>query len=119
MPSNSAEAMTSSVAAAVIAGLICSRTPSNICIGRVRCSGPAMNKATTASSNEAMKANTAPAATPGPISGTITRRSTATGVAPRLSPARTSVKSKPWSDASTTITTNGAASTLCAMTSPV
>src|SRR3546814_8153883 len=59
----------SSVAAAVMVGLIISRMPVNICLGRVRCSGLATNSTTTTSSNEVTKANSAPEMTPGRISG--------------------------------------------------
>ncbi|MFK4701930.1 hypothetical protein ABIF42_007524 [Bradyrhizobium diazoefficiens] len=61
-------------AAAVMVGLMFSRMPLNISRGRVRCSGPAMNSTITTSSKLVAKANSAPEARPGRISGRITRR---------------------------------------------
>ncbi|MCY1383752.1 hypothetical protein D9M69_719080 [compost metagenome] len=69
-------------------GLICSRRPENICRGMVRCCGPAMNRMTTTSSKEVMKANSAPEITPGRISGMMMSKNTRNGVAPRFSAAR-------------------------------
>src|SRR6266480_5074748 len=57
-------------AAAVMVGLMFSRMPLNISRGRVRCSGPAMNSTITTSSKLVAKANSAPDAKPGRISGT-------------------------------------------------
>ncbi|MGY4356991.1 hypothetical protein ACVW0J_003484 [Bradyrhizobium sp. i1.7.7] len=61
-------------AAAVMVGLMFSRMPLNISRGSVRCSGPAMNSTITTSSKLVAKANSAPDAKPGRISGRITRR---------------------------------------------
>lgn len=72
----------------MIVGLIDSCTPLHIWRGKVRCSEPAMNNATTTSSKEVMNANNAPEATPGAITGSITRKKACTGLAPRLAAAR-------------------------------
>ena len=55
--SRNVENRISTVAAAVMVGEINSRMPENICLGNVRCSGPARNNTTTDSSNEITKAN--------------------------------------------------------------
>src|SRR6266702_318487 len=77
-PSRVASRMTDTVvritAAAVMVGLMFSRMPLNISRGRVRCFAPAMNSTITTSSKLVAKANSAPDATPGRISGRITRR---------------------------------------------
>src|SRR5690606_11824397 len=70
-------------------------------------------------SKEVTKANTAHETTPGRMSGSVTWRKAARGLAPRLAAARTRVGSKPWSVALTVTTTNGTASTVWAMTRPV
>ena len=66
----------STVAAAVMVGLIISRMPLNIWRGRVRWSLLPTNSTTTTSSHEVTKANSAPEITPGEISGRITLRNT-------------------------------------------
>jgi hypothetical protein len=60
----------SNVATARIVGLICSLRPENICLGMVRCPGPARKMTSTTSSNEVTNANMAPDITPGRIRGT-------------------------------------------------
>src|SRR5690606_21952386 len=54
------EKASSSVAAAMMVGLIWSRIPENIWTGSVRCSAAVMNSATTTSSKEMAKAKIAP-----------------------------------------------------------
>ena len=99
-------------------GLIRSRMPANICLGSVRVSGDEMNRATTSSSNEVAKANSAPETTPGAISGRITLRKAVSGGAPRLAAARASDQSKPVSVEITVTTTKGVARIVWAITSP-
>ena len=91
---SSSEIAISIVAAAAMVRLMLSLMPANICRGSVRCPGPAISSATTTSSNDAANANTAPEATPGRISGSVTRRNVVICDAPRLSAARISVRSK-------------------------
>ncbi len=74
-------------------GLICSRMPAHIWRGSVRCSGPPRNNTATTSSNEVMKAKSAPDATPGAIKGSVTLKNVRAGEAPRLAAARSSVRS--------------------------
>src|ERR1700754_1141365 len=78
-----------------------------------------MNSETTTSSNEVTKANSAPASTPGRISGKVTERKVVQADAPRLAEARSRVRSKPVRAAVTFTVTNGNASTVCATTKPV
>src|SRR5690606_6123984 len=86
--------------------------------GRVRAVAPDRNRATTTSSNEVMNANSAPVATPGAMSGTVTVMNAFTGDAPSPTAARSSFGSTPCSVALTTMTTNGDASTVWATTMP-
>ena len=60
------------VATAKMVGLICSRMPTHIWRGIVRCSNPDKNKTTTISSKDVTKANNAPEITPGKTNGKIT-----------------------------------------------
>ena len=110
--------MISSVATAVMVGLICSRMPLNICRGRVRCSGLATNSTTTTSSKEVTKANSAPEMRPGRISGSVTRRNTVIGPAPRPAAARVRLWSNPVRVAVTVMTTYGVASAVWARMMP-
>ena len=59
-----------------------SLTPLKIWRGRVRCCGLARNSATTISSNEVTKANSAPETTPGAMIGSVTVRNAWRGEAP-------------------------------------
>src|ERR1043166_7591873 len=95
VPSMRTDTEIRSVAAAGIVGLICSRTPSNICSGNVRCSGPARKIVVTISSNEVVNAKMAPAITPGAMSGKTTLRNALSGCAPRLNAARHRAESNP------------------------
>ena len=78
--------------------------------GRVTAPVPERNSETSNSSNEVMKANTAPANMPGAISGRVTWRKTPNGGAPRLAAACCNRLSTPARAAETLITTNGTAS---------
>ena len=73
----------SSVAAAVMVGLIISRMPLNICFGRCAARDRARKRTTTNSSKEVTQANRAPETTPGRMSGRITLKNTVCGGAPR------------------------------------
>ena len=77
-----------------------------------------MNSTTTISSNEVAKANSAPETSPGRINGTITRKNTVGGGAPRLAAARIRLVSNPASVAATVTKTNGAPSAVWARISP-
>ena len=113
------ETTSSTTAAAVMVGLMFSLTPLKIWRGSVRCCGLARNSATTISSNEVTKANSAPDTTPGAMIGSVTVRNAWAGVAPRLAAARVRLGSKPCRVADTVMTTNGSASTVCAMIRPM
>ena len=106
------------VATAKMAGLICSRMPAHISRGMVRCSRPPMNSTVTTSSNEVAKANSAPEATPGAISGSCTRRKLRQGPAPKLAAARVRLRSKPARVAVTVMTTKGVPRAAWAKMSP-
>ena len=99
-------------------GLTYSRTPLKICRGKVRCSGAAMNRVTTISSNEVAKANRPPEATPGKMIGSMTLRNAVSGGAPSEAAARARLVSKPSSVASTVMTTNGTDKAVCARIRP-
>ncbi|MCY1381207.1 hypothetical protein D9M69_690880 [compost metagenome] len=64
-----------------------------------------MKKATVASSNEARKANTAAAATPGAIFGRTIRKNACSLLAPQFKAANSSVGSKRCNDAVTVMIT--------------
>ena len=66
----------------------------------------------TNSSSEVAKANTAPAATPGQMRGSSTRRNAIAGGAPSEAAARSRLASKVARLASTLTTTNGTATTV-------
>ena len=104
---------------AAIVGSRKSRSVDQICTGSVLTSGLVRKIATTTSSSEVAKANSAPATTPGRISGNVTRRKTANGPAPRFAAARSTSASTVSRLALTVATTNGIASAACASTSPV
>ena len=104
------------VATARIVGESCSRSPVNICQGRVFVFAEPKNKTTTTSSNEVMKANKAPDTTPGMIRGICTLKNVLTGVAPRLAAARVKDLSKPTKVAVTVMMTKGVPRTACAKT---
>jgi hypothetical protein len=82
-------------------GSISERNPSHIRFGSVPERVPLMNRAMTTSSHEAMNASSAPAMTPGRISGKVTCRNARQGVAPRLKAACSSRSSTRWSVAET------------------
>ena len=107
-----------SVETAATVGSISVRMPSHICLGSVGCRLPLTKMATTTSSNEVMKASSAPDTTPGRMSGSVTSRNVCQRPAPRFWAASSSVWSKPRSVAVTTTTTNGSARTVCASTRP-
>ena len=108
------ETQTRIVATAKIVGLICSRRPVNICQGRVFCAAAPTKSTTTTSSNEVMKAKSAPEITPGKISGICTRKKVTVGVAPMFAAARVRELSKPTSVAVTVMITNGIPKAACA-----
>ena len=83
------------------------RRSSHMRRGSVTAPEPDRNNATTSSSNDVMKANSAPTSTPGRISGSVTWRNVPHGVAPRLRAACSSRRSKPARLAPTLVTTNG------------
>ena len=78
----------------------------------------AINKATTISSHESIKAKIAPAQIPGLIEGRTTRCNVVPIDAPRLHEACSSLGSKFASEAETVINTIGAASIAWAMIIP-
>ena len=108
----------SSVETAATVGSISVRMPSHICLGSVGWRLPLTKMATTTSSNEVMKASSAPDTTPGRMSGSVTSRKVCQRPAPRFWAASSSVSSKPRRVAVTTTTTNGSASTVWASTRP-
>jgi hypothetical protein len=112
------EKITSSVATARMAGLICSRMPFHIWRGMVCCSGPAMNSTATTSSKLVTKANRAPEITPGRISGMVTRKKVVRGLAPSDAAARFSDWSKPTRVAVTVMMTKGIPSVAWARITP-
>ncbi|MNG25233.1 hypothetical protein D3C84_1100570 [compost metagenome] len=77
-----------------------------------------MNSTTITSSNEVAKANTAPVATPGVISGSVTRRKQTQGLAPRPLAARVMLWSNDCRAAQTVITTKGVPRTVWARITP-
>ena len=80
--------ITSTVAAARMVGLISWRMPAHIWRGRVSCSAPPRKRMMTTSSNEVMKAKSAPEMTPGAIRGSWTLKKLYTGVPPSPCAAR-------------------------------
>jgi len=84
-----------SVDTAAIVGSISKRRSSHMRRGRVTAPEPDRNSATISSSNEVMKANSAPTRTPGRISGSVTWRNVPQGVTPSDSAACSDRRSKP------------------------
>jgi hypothetical protein len=74
--------------------------------GRVLDPTPATKNVMTKSSNESVKARSAPAMTPGSISGSVTRRNVWIGLAPRSWAASSMERSMPERRARTTMVTN-------------
>ena len=77
--------------------------------------GPALKCVITKSSMESANASSAPAAMPGAISGSVTRRNVANGFAPRSIAASSRWRSKPTRRAFTVTTTNEMQNITCAM----
>jgi len=76
-------------------GSISKRMLCHILRGSVTAVEPETKSATISSSKEEMKAKTAPASTPGRMIGSMTCQKARHGVAPRLSAACSSRRSKP------------------------
>src|SRR5271166_593193 len=117
-PSNEAASTMVNVETAAMVGSMAKRRSSHMRRGKVIAPDPDRNSATISSSNEVMKANSAPTSTPGRINGNVTWRKVPHGVAPRLSAARSSRRSSPARLALTLVTTNGTARQVCASTRP-
>ena len=100
---------TNRVEATAATGVISTRMTSHILTGSVLAPTPARKMEMTISSNEVMKANTAPPTTPGRIRGRVTVRNACQGDAPSPAAARGSIGSRPWRDTPTFSTTNGSA----------
>src|SRR5712692_4867908 len=77
-----------------------------------------MNSVTTTSSNDTLKAKSAPPNTASRICGNVILKNVRIGPAPRLFDASSCERSNPYSALLTSTTTNGNASTLWARTSP-
>ena len=100
----------SSVETTAMIGSDSSRMLSNIFLGSVEASRPAMKIATTASLNEAMNANSAPTSMPGFSTGSVTHTNVCSGLAPELIAARSRLRSNPLRDAVITRNDTGIAS---------
>src|SRR5690606_13136538 len=107
MSSSRVTVTTTRLEAAAIVGSTSTVTAVYICTGRVWKVGERRNSAMTTSSSEVTKANTAPVATPRPMSGRVTRRKVRTGEAPRDADARSSLVSNPPRALVTETSTNG------------
>ena len=84
----------------------------------VCCSTLATNSTTTTSSKEVTKAKSAPAITPGRMSGMTILKKTRAGSAPHMAAARVIEWSKPIRVAVTVMTTKGVPSAVCARMMP-
>ncbi len=87
-------------------------------MGRVVTPGPTRNRDFSRSTKEAMKANSAPATTPGRMSGHVTRRNAVNGRAPMARAASFNCGSSPTSEAVTSRTVQGSSISLWAMARP-
>jgi hypothetical protein len=104
-----------SVARAFTSGLTPRRTFEKMTIGRVLDPGPATNCEITTSSHDRVKDNSQPDTSAGEISGSVIRRNTCAGRAPRSSAASSSDSSKPISRACTITATYAIEKLMCAM----
>src|SRR4030042_6206345 len=93
------------VLVAVMLGSTFFRTMPYTTIGSVEEPGPETNDVITKSSNDIVKASSAPDRMPGQSCGTVTFQNVVISSAPRIIAASSRFSSIPWMRASTTITT--------------